>query len=138
MQNAEDTKTHTDHLSILVVDDEADVRELLAEILEESGYRVAQAGDGKEAFTRLLEGPVDLLITDLIMPEREGLETIARIRAERPEMKIIAMSGSFEPSYLRAAKLLGADRTLQKPFSFDDVLCTVEQLFPQSKEVTVS
>ncbi len=117
-------------LSVLVVDDETDVRKLLAEILEGSGYHVAQAEDGKEAFLRLDESHVDLLITDLIMPEREGLETISRIRTERPEVKIIAMSGSFEPSYLRAARLLGADRTIQKPFTFDDVLTAVEHLFP--------
>lgn len=118
-------------LTILVVDDEDDVRELLADILSEAGHRVRQAEDGKAAMLRLAELSVDLLITDLIMPEREGLETISRIRTERPEMKIIAMSGSFEPSYLRAARLLGADRTLQKPFSFDDVLSTVGQLFPE-------
>jgi CheY-like chemotaxis protein len=131
MQTACETKQClTESLSILVVDDEADVRELLSEILEECGYQVFQAEDGKDALRCLHARQMDLIITDLIMPEQEGLETISRMRMEMPEMKIIAMSGSFEPSYLRVARLLGADRTLQKPFSFDDVLAVVRQLFP--------
>ena len=101
--------------SVLVVDDDAKVRALIHAVLEEQGYYVLEAIDGKEACSHVTNHKTDLIITDLIMPEQEGLETIQWIRAASPDMKIIAMSGASEASYLRMARHLGANEILRKP-----------------------
>lgn len=114
--------------SILVVDDHEEIRILLRDILEEHGYEVFEAADGKEALAKSQLLAFDLLITDLIMPEREGIETIRAMRAAKPELRILAISGAVEACYLQAAKVLGADATLRKPFPPEVILETVERL----------
>jgi two-component system, cell cycle sensor histidine kinase and response regulator CckA len=101
--------------TILVVDDEEGVRHLFRDLLG-TRYQVLLAADGREAM-KILAGDeqVDLVITDLVMPNQEGIETIRALRARHAEMRIIAMSGAFEGQFLRTAKLLGADATLTKP-----------------------
>jgi DNA-binding NarL/FixJ family response regulator len=74
------------------------------------------------------EHPSDLMITDLIMPDQEGVETITKLRREYPRLKIIAISGAFGGRYLRVAELLGADTVLQKPFTPQVLLDTVRKL----------
>ena len=113
--------------SILVADDETAIKELVREMLESSGYKVYTASDGREVITCLRENPVDLLITDLVMPEQEGVETICQARQMLPELKVIAISGGAT-LYLKIARLLGATATLQKPFSMDALISTVERL----------
>ncbi len=113
-------KHHTP--TILITDDDASVRCLLRQMLERSQYQVLEAADGNEALQRLTESQIDMLITDLVMPGREGLELIRQIRREQPGLKVIAMSGRFGGSCLKAAELLGAHATLCKPLEIDMVL----------------
>jgi CheY-like chemotaxis protein len=113
--------------SILVVDDEPAVRELVREILEGGGYEVLTACNGREAMKVLRRNLVDLVITDLVMPEQEGIETIRAIHRGQPGLKILAMSGSAAP-HLSTALKLGAHDSIQKPFSIEALLATVERL----------
>ena len=101
--------------TILVVDDDAAIRSLFHKILARAGYRVMEAADGAQALAAMSEGGVDLVITDLVMPEKEGIETIVEIRKSYPQVKIAAVSGAFGGKYLEAASLLGADAALAKP-----------------------
>src|SRR5438093_1681856 len=111
--------------SILIVDDYDLIRTYLRRILQAAGYQVFEASNGREAMKRLREKAADLLITDLIMPEQEGLETIQFLRSERPDLKIIAMSGA---QYLAVAEKPGADLTLPKPLRAEKVLEAVRKL----------
>ena len=114
---------------ILVVDDEEAVRHLLRQVLESAGYRVQEAINGIEAIETYKREPADLVIMDIIMPEKEGIETIIELRQEYSGIKIIAISGSGEESpYLMMAKHLGADYILDKPFSPDELIDTVQML----------
>jgi CheY-like chemotaxis protein len=112
--------------SILVVDDSSIMREALVAVLVNRGYEVFQASDGNAAIAKARQNPVDLLITDLVMPEQEGIETIKHFVQEFPEMPIIAMSGKIE--YLPMAKALGAAAVLKKPFAHADLLNAVRDL----------
>jgi DNA-binding response OmpR family regulator len=105
---------------ILLVDDEATVRELFALVLQLDAHEVTMVADGVQALEAIDESVFDLVITDLIMPDKEGIETIMEIRRLRPSLKIIAMSGGGRGSagdYLAMASELGAARALEKPFS---------------------
>jgi DNA-binding response OmpR family regulator len=116
---------------ILVIDDEPSVRELLYAMLIEEGYEVVQAADGKEGMRLFRESPADLVITDLIMPEKEGIETIMDLRREFPDVKIIAMSGGGiiqAEDYLGMARGVGAHRVFEKPFGVSDMLKAVREL----------
>jgi CheY-like chemotaxis protein len=123
----ERTEEQRKPFSILVVDDEPAVRDLVKEVLESGGYEVLTAGNGREAMKCLRRNIVDLVITDLVMPEQEGIETIRAIRRGQPGMKILAMSGSAAP-HLSTARKLGAQDSIQKPFSLESLLAKVEQL----------
>ena len=117
--------------SILVIDDDESIRALLRSILEREGYRVIDADDGVEGVKQFRESPTDLVITDLIMPGKEGIETIREIRQEFPHVKIIAISGGGRigpESYLKMAKMVGALRTLSKPFDRMVLLKTIEEV----------
>jgi CheY-like chemotaxis protein len=119
---------------ILVVDDDTNFRQMLCQTLERAGYRVVEAEDGNVAIRACETEVPGLVITDIIMPEKEGLETIQEIRAKYPEVHIIAMSGGgrISPdSYLPLAKGLGAVKTLQKPFRREEVIKAVQELFPK-------
>jgi len=111
---------------ILVADDEAGVRSFLREVLEQDRYEVLEAVDGKEAHS--LAGQVDLVITDLVMPEQEGIETIRALRREVPGVGIIATSGAFGGLFLKAAKTLGADAVLAKPVTPELLLAKVAEV----------
>ncbi len=115
--------------SILVVDDEPGIRELLCLMLEAAGHSVVSAEDGIQAPKVLAAQPIQVVITDLLMPERDGLEFITEIRKKFPSVKIIAMSGGghiARDSYLRIAKNFGAHVLLEKPFSQSGVLGAIE------------
>lgn len=115
--------------SVLVVDDEDQLRQLIREILEQAGYQVTEARDGKEAVQQYRLAPADVVIMDILMPEQDGLETTSTLRREFPNVKIIAITGSSEMigilSFLDVAKMLGAHRALQKPFDMQTLLDTV-------------
>lgn len=112
---------------ILIVDDDAGVRQVLKSMLDSAGYAVALAGNGREAMERLRHEQFDLIITDLVMPEQEGIETIKLLRRDYPEVKVIAISGAFGGDYLRIAGFLGAHRTIAKPVRMETVIRTVEE-----------
>jgi CheY-like chemotaxis protein len=111
---------------ILVVDDNSSLREALAAVLENSGYEVVQASEGHGAIALTRQHPVALLITDLIMPGEEGIETIRNFAKEFPHIPIIAISGN--PDYLSWAQLLGAAAVLTKPIGHTDLLRAVRNL----------
>jgi DNA-binding NtrC family response regulator len=114
---------------ILVIDDDEDFRSMLCRALEQTGYTVEGARNGHEGCELQRMEPVDLVITDILMPEREGLETIQALRQEFPEIKIIAISGGVGPlNFLPLARKFGVLRTLQKPF-------TLQQLYEVMREV---
>lgn len=117
--------------SILVIDDDETIRVLLRAILEREGYRVVDALDGAKGIQRYRESPTDLVITDLIMPGKEGIETIRDLRREFPHVKIIAVSGGGRigpESYLNMAKGVGALRTLCKPFDRMTLLTAIKEV----------
>jgi CheY-like chemotaxis protein len=113
---------------VLVVDDDPAIRELLSEILSSGGYDVAVAADGQQAQKALKSAHFDLVITDLVMPNVEGLEPVQDIRHSYPGLKVIALSGAFGGSFLRAAATLGANATLLKPVGPDELLATVRNV----------
>jgi CheY-like chemotaxis protein len=113
---------------ILVVDDEMAVRSLLRAMLERNGYDVTEAVDGDEAIREVEASEFDLIVTDLVMPSREGLETIRAIRSRYPSLPIIAISAPANRDYLRAAENFGAQRTFTKPFSLAAVSEAVRDL----------
>jgi hypothetical protein len=113
---------------IVVADDEAGVRKFLRVALEQAGYQVVEAENGKQAVERVLAGGVDLLITDLVMPEKEGIETIRALRQEAPGIGIIAVSGAFGGLFLSHARMLGADEVMEKPLRSELLLAKVAEV----------
>ena len=113
---------------ILVADDETAVRRFLRAALEWGGYEVTEAADGKQALKEARKGQVDLVITDIVMPEQEGIETIPILRKEIPGIGIIALSGAFEGQFLKAARMLGADAVLGKPVSIELLLAKIAEV----------
>ena len=113
---------------ILVVDDEEIIRFTLRQMLEKAGHEVVEAANGLEALKSFEELEVDLVITDIIMPEKEGIETIVELLRRRPELKIIAVSGggrTHNLDYLQIAERFGANGTLAKPLDRQAVVDTV-------------
>ena len=113
---------------ILVADDEAGVRGFLRAVLEDGGYEVVEATDGKQVVRQVMAENVDLVITDLVMPEQEGIETIRALRRDVPSVGIIAISGAFEGQFLKTAQMLGADAVLNKPVSAELLLAKVAEV----------
>src|ERR1022692_416453 len=111
--------------TLLVIDDDPAVRGFLRQILAGAGYIVVEAGDGRSGMSKIEPHRVDLVITDLVMPEQEGLETLQRLRAERPNLPVIVISGAFGGSYLKTARRLGATATLAKPIDPETLLRAV-------------
>ena len=113
--------------TILIADDNEMLRNCLTDILEEAGYSVVQASNGREALTHIHSSTeFDLLITDLVMPDMEGLELITILKTSHPSLIIVAISGSFDGQFLEVAKRLGVKDTLQKPLSRISLLKSVE------------
>jgi CheY-like chemotaxis protein len=115
---------------ILIIDDEEGIRQMMRLALEKAGYEVFDASDGRQGIKIYRQGLPDLVITDIFMPEMEGLETIMALRREQPDAKIIAMSGGGTGGhdYLPAALKLGSSRALAKPFTQKDLLGAVRDL----------
>lgn len=116
---------------ILIVEDEKELREMLKMSLLRHKYTVLEAVDGKDAITHFKPSITDLVITDLIMPDEDGLKVIMKLREIKPAIKIIAISGGGKAgpgSYLNLAKALGADAIYSKPFSINDLISRIEEL----------
>jgi PAS domain S-box-containing protein len=116
---------------IVVADDEPGLRLLLAATLSGAGYDVIQADNGLEAVRLCEGGRVDLLLTDLVMPDHEGLETIRRMRAERPDIPVVAMSGALDGERLDVARAMGAAAVIEKPFTPDHVVKVVARILAE-------
>ncbi len=112
--------------SILVVDDNADLREPLKAALELEGYEVRAAASGEQALALQGESPCDVLVSDIFMPDMDGMELIDQFRSRYPATAIVAMSGDARyaqhQNYLRAAQLIGVATTLKKPFEISALL----------------
>lgn len=116
---------------ILLVDDDNPFRTMLRLTLVKMGHGVMEACDGREAIALLRAEPPELVITDIVMPEKEGMETIVEMRRMQPGLKIIAMSGGGRvnaKNYLYIAKSLGADCVLEKPFPNEELVRTLDSL----------
>lgn len=113
---------------ILVIDDDTGVRKTIRHILSRAGHNVEEAADGRQGVSLFDASAFDLVLTDLIMPEQEGIETILSIKRKRPEAKVIAISSGGRIGHvdlLRMAQHLGADAVLPKPFSAADLTTLV-------------
>jgi DNA-binding response OmpR family regulator len=118
---------------LLIVDDDPGIVALLKQALEAEGHEIQTAENGVRALERQRETPSDLMIVDILMPEKDGLETIRDIRKLTPGIRILAMSGGGRVSpenYLPIAQMLGADETLAKPFSLVELRAAVKRLLP--------
>jgi DNA-binding NtrC family response regulator len=116
--------------SILLVEDDEQMRNLLSDILRREGYEVVVAQDGQEAVRLYHQRPTDLIVTDLLMPEKEGLEMIIELHRSHPELRIIAMTGGGDmnpDALLKMASFFGAWRILHKPFSLGAFLHAVDE-----------
>jgi two-component system, response regulator, stage 0 sporulation protein F len=106
--------------SILIVEDDAPVRALLRGILEEDGHHIREAENGQIGLTLYRDSPADLVITDILMPERDGMEVTLALTQEFLDARVIAMTGATgNQNFLNIAKLFGARRVIQKPFTPD-------------------
>ncbi len=119
-------------MKILVIDDEEDLRAMIAAALEDSGYEVETAEDGNQGIAKLKDGDYDLVITDIFMPDKDGIEvvtTIQEIKAHRP-MTVFAMSGGgkFGLDMLGLTPGLGADKIFRKPFDLRELLQAIRDI----------
>jgi DNA-binding response OmpR family regulator len=119
---------------ILIIDDDDAVRSMLRQALTRFGHVVIEARDGEEGLLLFPGANADLLITDILMPEKEGLEVLLELRKVQPPVKIIAISGGgriHAKDYLGLAKRLGASKVLTKPFGIEALMAAVNELLAQ-------
>ena len=116
---------------VLIVEDDKELREILKVSLLRRNFTVLEAENGKAAISHFKPLITDLVVTDLIMPEEDGLKVVIKLRELKPSIKIIAISGGGKVgpgSYLNLAKALGADAIYSKPFSINELIAKIEQL----------
>lgn len=123
---------------ILLIEDDDMLRELLAHALSQVGHTVYQASDGRQGCDLFLATSPDVVLTDIIMPGQEGIETIIKLRHQHPNVAIIAMSGGATHSkfYLDIATKLGAHRVLPKPFTPSDLLHVIDEVLAGQRPPT--
>lgn len=122
---------------ILLIEDDRELRAMLKTALVRKDFTVIEAENGKEALVQFKPGITDLVITDLIMPEEDGLKVIMKIREKKPAIKVVAISGGGKAgpgSYLSLAKALGADAVFPKPFLVADLISKVENLLSRVEQ----
>jgi DNA-binding NtrC family response regulator len=127
-------------IEVLVVDDDALMRELLSEWLGEAGYRVRQAENGAMALQMLRNRPASLMITDMDMPGRNGAQTLDEARRAQPGLAVIAISGGARDpgrDWAATAIRLGAAKAIAKPFDRSDLLAAVEEVVPRNRSGAV-
>jgi len=126
---------------ILVIDDEEQIRTVLVKSLEHEGYQVMDAPNGKDGMEIIREEPFDLVVTDIVMPEKEGIEIIVELRQYFPETNVIAISGGARnlkaEVVLKTAKILGVHYTLFKPFEIEEFLDTVKHVLAREKKTNI-
>ena len=119
--------------SVLIIEDDEFVKNMLRQTFKQAGYEVATASNGRIGVQLYQSEPFDIVITDLIMPDMEGIETITHLRKCNPGVKVIAISGGMRNDpidFLHQAKAMGAHHVLEKPVSLDILLKAVEGLLP--------
>ena len=117
--------------SILIIEDDTEVRNMLKIMVQRAGFLVQTAKNGLEGVNAFRRSPSDIVITDIVMPEKEGLETILELREYYPDVKIIAISGGGRhdaKNYLQSAKDFGADYIFDKPFRQKEILAAIKDL----------
>jgi CheY-like chemotaxis protein len=113
---------------ILIIDDEKPIRNLLRKILEGEGYEVLEAGNGRKGLDLYRQIGADLVLMDILMPVKDGMETTLQLVREFPGVKIIAMTGGRgDTNFLDVTKVLGARRTINKPFEVGALLQAVQE-----------
>jgi DNA-binding response OmpR family regulator len=120
---------------ILIIDDDRRVRDTIKLVMEAAGYTLAFASNGREGLARFAEFTPDLVITDILMPEKEGIATITELRKLSKTLPIIAISGGGRVGnmdFLKVAQNMGATKTLSKPFDPDELIDTVAALLPKA------
>ncbi len=123
-------------MRILLIDDEQMVRKIVRKMLERSGHDITEAENGRLGLEQLKTGTFELVITDIIMPEMEGVETLMMVREQYPDIKVIAMSGGGRTGnidFLSTAEKLGASAILHKPFTLSALAAALEQTFGAQK-----
>ncbi|MBD3382177.1 MAG: response regulator [candidate division Zixibacteria bacterium] len=118
-----------EEVTILVVDDEEMMRGLLSKILEKDGYSILSASSGAEALKIIDEGKVDLVITDVKMPEMNGFDLLKHIKEKTPQIGVIVMTAFGDAYTVRDALLLGADEYITKPFKSFEITMVVERAY---------
>ena len=116
---------------ILIIEDDPQFQRMLFDLLKIEGYQVYTANNGKEGISQFKKHKPDLVISDIIMPEKEGTETIIELKTIFPDIKIIAVSGGGRTSYidyLQTVKEFGVDATFSKPFNHKDFLQTIRKI----------
>ncbi|MEO8338741.1 MAG: response regulator [Nitrospirota bacterium] len=114
--------------TILIIDDEASIRNLLKEVLEKESHRVLVASDGQEGLTLYQQNKVDLVLMDILMPGTDGLEATLQLTREYLDAKVIAMTGAQgDKNFLDVAKLFGARRVFEKPFDLDKLVHAINE-----------
>ncbi len=114
--------------SVLVVDDELGIRQLAARTLAAAGYEAYSASNGEEAIDILERTAIDLAVIDIIMPDKEGVETIIEVKSRWPHVKLIAISGGGRigpDDFLHLARMVGADATMKKPLNFKELILQI-------------
>ena len=117
--------------TILVIDDDPIMRETIRDILQVEGYNVILSSNGREGILCMESESIDMILTDVLMPEKDGIEVIIEAKQKYPNVKILAISGGgyiSAANYLKMAKNLGANESVMKPFDIDDLLGKVNKL----------
>ncbi len=112
---------------ILVIDADYEIRMLLRKMLEMAGHRVIEASNGEEGIRLYSQNPMDLIITDILMPEKDGVEALLELRTDFPDIKVIVISGKGK-YLLPTASEFGALRVFEKPLKMQEILSTVKEL----------
>lgn len=117
---------------VLIVDDEDSVRKMVKEMIEPDGFDVVEARDGNQAYDVCKKLSIDLIITDIVMPEKNGIDLIMAVKKEYPDIPVIAISGgggiTGHYDYLEIAKLVGAKIVLKKPFELQELRSAVSDM----------
>lgn len=122
--------------NLIIIEDDVAIRTVLGQAMTAAGHTVRLAADGNEGLRLFLDEQADIVLTDLVMPEKEGLATIMELRRKFPQVRIIAMSGGFARNaglYLQIAERLGAVRVLRKPFRLAELATAIAEVLATGK-----
>src|SRR5689334_9043470 len=120
--------------TILVIDDERDIREMIAEALETEGYRIQQAETGARALEILSSQPVDLVLSDIQLPDMSGIDLAARIKAQQPELPVVMVTALAQADMAIEALKLGASDYVTKPFDLDTLSASIRNILQKAEE----